>query len=118
MTEFLIKRIYDEPEKADGLRVLVDRLWPRGLKKEDAAIDEWFKEAAPTVALRKWFDHDPKKWDRFKKSYLSELEENKAIANFLDRAESSARVTLLYAAKDKEHNHALVLQGFLKEIAK
>lgn len=118
MTQFLIKRIYDEPEKADGLRILVDRLWPRGLKKEAASIDEWFKEAAPSVALRQWFDHDPKKWDRFKKSYISELEENKAIANFLDRVETSPTVTLLYAAKDKEHNHALVLQGFLKERTK
>ncbi|MFA5244362.1 MAG: DUF488 domain-containing protein [Pedobacter sp.] len=115
--EFLIKRIYDAPEKTDGFRVLVDRLWPRGLKKEDARLDEWFKEAAPSVALRKWFDHDPKKWHEFKKRYIGELEENKAIVHLLDLVKTSGTVTLLYAAKDKEHNHALVLQDFLKEVA-
>jgi len=118
MTKFRIKRIYDQPEKADGLRILVDRLWPRGLKKEDAQIDEWFKEVAPSLALRKWFDHDPDKWHEFKKCYMIELEENKAIANLLNRVKTAKTVTLLYAAHDKEHNHSLVLQGFLEEIVK
>ena len=118
MTKIRIKRIYDPPEKADGLIILIDRLWPRGLKKEDAQIDEWFKEAAPSVALRKWFDHDPDKWQEFKKRYMSELEGNKAIANLLDRIKTSKTVTLLYAAHDKEHNNSLVLQSFLEEIVK
>ncbi|HEY1060346.1 MAG TPA: DUF488 domain-containing protein [Daejeonella sp.] len=117
MTRFRIKRIYDPAEKSDGLRILVDRLWPRGLKKEDAQIDLWFKEAAPSVDLRKWFDHDPDKWQEFKKRYIIELEGNKAIANLLDRVKMSKTVTLLYAARDKEHNHSLVLQGFLEENA-
>lgn len=118
MIRFRIKRIYDQAEKSDGLRILVDRLWPRGLKKEDAQIDEWFKDLAPSSALRKWFDHDPIKWQEFKRRYTIELEGNKAIAILLDRIKTSKTVTLLYAARDKEHNQSLVLQAFLEEIVK
>lgn len=114
MNKVRIKRIYEPPEKADGLRVLVDRLWPRGLRKEDAAIDEWFKAAAPSVTLRKWFDHDPDKWQEFKKRYKKELKDNEAIGDLLEMIKPSGTVTLLYAAHDMEHNHALVLQDFLK----
>lgn len=108
-----IKRVYEDPNKEDGYRVLVDRLWPRGLKKEDAHIDEWLKEAAPSAELRKWFDHDPDRWTEFKKRYILELKENAVLENFIDRLSENKTITLLYAAHDEKHNHALVLQNFI-----
>lgn len=112
---FQIKRIYDDPSGEDGYRILVDRLWPRGVSKEVAKLDEWLKEIAPSTELRKWFDHDPKKFDEFADRYKGELtRKEKVIDRLLETAEEQ-NVTLLYAAKDEEHNHALVLKEFLEE---
>lgn len=110
-----IKRMYEDAESADGYRVLVDRLWPRGIKKEEASLDEWAKDLAPSRDLRKWYNHDPAKWDEFQQRYRKELDENrKLIADLLRRADQDT-VTLLFAAKDTNHNNAQVLKRFLEE---
>lgn len=109
-----LERIYDSTSDK-GHRVLVDRLWPRGISKEDANLDEWWKELAPSDALRKWFDHTPEKWAEFRKKYLHELSENKATAKeYL--GDVSGELLLLYGAKDKEHTHALILQEYLQRL--
>ena len=108
-----IKRIYDEPAKDDGLRLLVDRLWPRGVSKERAALDDWIKEIAPTSELRVWFDHDPKKFQEFTAKYNVELAANPAVAQLRAKMKDHKNVTLLYAAKDPSVNHAAVLKNFL-----
>ena len=105
-----IKRVYEQPSHEDGKRILVDRLWPRGLSKEKASVDLWLKDIAPSTELRKWFDHDPSKWDEFKQRYLSELKENSEAVQTLREELKKGQVTLVYAAKDEEHNDALVLQ--------
>jgi uncharacterized protein YeaO (DUF488 family) len=110
-----IKRIYEDADTTDGYRVLVDRLWPRGIKKERAAIDEWLKEIAPSPTLRKWFNHDPEKWTRFKKDYLAELKTNEAMGKLKSMAKENNKLTLLYAARDEKHNHAVILQQLLSE---
>lgn len=110
---FQTKRIYEEPLGEDGYRVLVDRLWPRGVSKEHARLDEWMKEITPSPELRKWFDHDPDKFEEFKKRYEHELaSKNEPVKKLLDLAKDQT-VTLLYAAKDERDNHANVLKGFL-----
>ena len=109
------KRIYDEPAQGDGLRVLVDRLWPRGLSKERARIDHWLKEVAPSDALRKWFGHDRAKWDEFKRRYFEELgDKNEAVDSIVSKA-SQGPVTLLYGAKDEECNNAVALREFVEQ---
>ena len=108
-----IKRVYEQRVKEDGFRILVDRLWPRGLTKEKAAVDLWLKDIAPTTELRKWFGHDPAKWKEFQKKYRKELEENKEAVLLLKDHIGSENVTLLYAAKDEEHNEALIIKGFI-----
>ena len=110
-----IKRIYDPVSPDDGRRVLVDRLWPRGVKKETAAVDEWLKEIAPSDELRKWFSHDPAKWKEFEDRYRSELgrADKKEIIERLRREAKKGKVALLFAAKDTLHNNALVLKEFL-----
>lgn len=109
-----LKRIYEEPSRQDGYRVLVDRLWPRGMTKEKAKIDLWLKDIAPSGALRTWFAHDVAKWLAFKKKYRAELTEHKdALAQIRAKAKQGA-VTLLYAARDTEHNEALVIQEVLE----
>ena len=105
-----IKRVYEEPDTGDGIRILVDRLWPRGLTKEKAAVDLWLKNIAPSTELRKWFGHDPNKWEEFKKRYLDELKENTEQIRVLKQEMEKGPVTLLYGAKDEEHNEARVLQ--------
>ena len=110
-----IKRVYEEPGKEDGFRILVDRLWPRGLTKEKAKVDLWLKEIAPTTELRKWFAHDPEKWAGFKKRYLAELKENKEALLRIEQEMKKGNVTLLYAAKDEAHNEAQVLLNKLKK---
>ncbi len=108
-----IKRIYDEPAPGDGRRVLIDRLWPRGISKDEAGIDEWLKEVAPSDELRKWFGHEPARWEEFRRRYREEL---KVHGEILERLRSEARkgtVTLLFAAKDAEHNNAVVLKEML-----
>lgn len=110
-----IKRAYEKPLKKDGYRVLVDRLWPRGLEKEAAALDEWAKDLAPSVSLRKWFGHDPYLWIPFQKQYRAELARNKSVDVFLEQHQDKKAITLIYGAKDTEHNHAIVLQQYLMQ---
>ena len=104
-----LKRVYEQPDTKDGERVLVDRLWPRGLTKEKARVDLWLKEIAPSTELRRWFGHDPAKWTEFKRRYRAELKGNKEqVARLKDEMEKGP-VTLLYGARDEEHNEAVVL---------
>ncbi|HEX7065014.1 MAG TPA: DUF488 domain-containing protein [Bacillales bacterium] len=113
-----MKRVYEEPSKEDGRRVLVDRVWPRGVSKEKAQLDEWMKEVAPSPDLRKWFGHKPERFEAFKESYEKELEESAerqdAVAKLRDWSEEG-QVTLIYAAKDEEHNHVVVLRDFVND---
>jgi uncharacterized protein YeaO (DUF488 family) len=110
-----IKRVYEKPAKADGWRVLVDRLWPRGMKKEAARVDVWMKDVAPSTALRKWFGHEPEKWSEFQKRYRRELErKTEFLAELKKMAKEHGTLTLLYGAKDEEHNDAVVLASVLK----
>ena len=123
-----IKRVYEPPARSDGLRVLVDRLWPRGLKKEDAAIDLWLRELAPSTTLRRWFGHDPARWEGFRHRYAGELD---ALAEHVRRRKSTNwrlaehwrplaersrrhRITLLFGARDEEYNQAVVLKAYLE----
>jgi uncharacterized protein YeaO (DUF488 family) len=109
-----IKRIYEDPTPADGRRVLVDRLWPRGVSKDRAAIYEWLKTLAPSAKLRKWFGHDPNRWKEFRRLYREELlAQSEALARLRKQARSG-RVTLLYAARDPRFNHAVVLQEVIR----
>lgn len=108
-----IKRIYDKPSESDGFRVYIDRLWPRGLTKEKAKIDLWFKDIAPTTELRKWFSHDPYKWQEFQKLYCDELLANKSRKDFVSTLAQHENVTILYSAHDTEHNNAVVIQKLL-----
>lgn len=108
-----IKRVYERPDEADGRRILVDRLWPRGLSKAKAHVDLWVKEIAPSTELRKWFGHDPDKWAEFKTRYRAELKENDEQVSLLRREIKKGVVTLVYGAKDEAHNDAVVLKEFL-----
>ena len=105
-----IKRVYEKPGKEDGKRILVDRLWPRALTKEKASIDLWMKEIAPSTELRKWFGHDPKKWKEFGKRYSDELKKNEEQVSLLKEQLKKETVTLVYGARDEEHNEAVVLK--------
>jgi len=109
-----IKRAYEQPTSDDGARVLVDRLWPRGLTKEKAQIDLWLKEVGPTTELRKWFGHDPDKWERFRGRYETEIKHNGELLEILKRKANEGTLTLIYAARDAKHNEALVLKRFLE----
>lgn len=110
-----IKRAYLPAEAPDGYRILVDRLWPRGLSKEKAAVDWWDKEIAPSTDLRRWFGHSPSRWHEFQALYTHELEQNQpALTEFKTKTLNKPTVTLVYAAKDEQHTHALVLQKFLQ----
>nr|MBS0019850.1 DUF488 domain-containing protein [Gammaproteobacteria bacterium] len=108
----LLKRAYELPAKTDGMRVLVDRLWPRGLAKIKAKIDLWLKDVAPSTELRKWFGHDPEKWPEFQKKYRAELKGNPALSELRARSRQGD-ITLVYAAKDELHNEAVVLKRIL-----
>lgn len=108
-----IKRIYEQPSQEDGIRILVDRLWPRGISKEKAAIDLWLKEIAPSTDLRKWFAHEPEKWNAFQQQYDLELQANTAAVSKIKEYLEKGHVTLLYAAKDELHNEAIVIKEFL-----
>lgn len=110
-----IKRVYEPSDKNDGTRVLVDRLWPRGMTKAKAGVDIWLKELAPSAELRKWFGHDLGKWIEFKKRYRTELEMNDEQVARLREEIKKGPVTLLYGAKDEEHNDAVVLMEFLRD---
>ncbi len=108
-----IKRIYDEAEASDGARVLVDRLWPRGVSKDAAAIDLWLKELAPSTELRKWFGHDPARWGEFQQRYTAEVHAHPELFEQLRDLARQGPVTLVYSARDEEHNDAVVLRGLL-----
>lgn len=116
MRQIRIKRIYDEAAWDDGFRVLVDRVWPRGVSKKDAAVDFWAKDIAPTTELRKWFGHDPEKLDSFRRRYRKELEAHDAALRELIGRCGAQPMTLLFAAKDKEHNQAVVLKDVLEDM--
>lgn len=109
-----VKRIYESPAKTDGRRILVDRLWPRGVSKVKARLDAWQKDAAPSPELRTWFHHDPERFMEFREKYLVELDDNAAAAELTDLARHGHRLTLLYAAKDPAINHAVVLKAFIE----
>jgi len=115
-----IKRVHESKEAGDGVRILVDRLWPRGLRSEQAAVDEWMKDVAPSDELRKWFAHDPEKWLEFKRKYTEELAapEKAALLKRIAKSAASGNVTLVYAAKDTEHNNARVLEELISKAAK
>jgi uncharacterized protein YeaO (DUF488 family) len=109
-----LKRVYDKPSRKDGSRILVDRLWPRGLTKERAALQSWLKDVAPSTELRKWFGHDPAKWKEFQTRYRKELHDKKdALARLKQQAQEHT-VTLVYAAQDEEHNEAIVLKRIVE----
>lgn len=108
-----IKRIYEDPEEADGFRILVDRIWPRGVSKERAKLDVWIKEVAPTTELRTWFHHEEPKWPEFRKRYQAELETNPALAELRKLIADHDPVTLLYSAHDEAENQAVVLRDYL-----
>ncbi len=112
-----IKRAYDPPARGDGTRVLVDRLWPRGLKKENAHVEKWMRELGPTNELRQFFGHDPARWQEFRKRYLTELKnaEAKVLLAELEQIARSGMLTLVFSAKDQEHNQAVVLKELLEK---
>lgn len=115
----LLKRIYEPYDKGDGYRVLVDRLWPRGISKENAHIDLWLKEIAPSTELRKWFNHEDEKWVGFKKKYMKELKENKETTTQLKEAlDNHKKVTILFGAKNEKYNQAVVIAEFFKAVSK
>jgi uncharacterized protein YeaO (DUF488 family) len=109
-----VKRVYEAPAGEDGLRVLVDRVWPRGLSKEKARIDHWLKDVAPSTALRKWFGHDPERWADFRRRYRTELAKNPDALETLRSLIAGKRATLLYGARDETHNQAVVLAELLE----
>ena len=115
MTKYTIKRIYDDAAEADGYRMLVDRLWPRGVSKEKARLDEWNKDIAPSTELREWFGHKPERFEEFTARYQAELNNSKALKDLKDRVAEYKTVTLLYGAHDPKINHAVVLRDILSK---
>ena len=115
-----VKRVYEKNEASDGKRILVDRLWPRGLRTEDAAIDEWLKEISPSDELRRWFNHEPEKWQEFKRRYRKELSlpEKKEIVERIAKQATRSDITLVYGAKETEYNNARVLEELIGEVMK
>ncbi|MDX8499176.1 DUF488 domain-containing protein [Mesorhizobium sp. VK4C] len=112
--DIAVKRVYEAPAKADGQRVLIDRIWPRGVAKKDAALTLWLKEIAPSDELRKWFGHDPERWAEFQKRYRVELDRNEEAVAQLRNVLREGKVTLLYGAHDEAHNNAVALAGYLR----
>jgi uncharacterized protein YeaO (DUF488 family) len=110
-----LKRVYEEPSREDGMRVLVDRLWPRGLAKHDVAADLWLRDAAPSSELRRWYGHDSKRWRRFSHRYRVELARQPEVLELLDDLRRRAPVTLIFGARDEAHSHAVVLREMLEE---
>lgn len=110
-----IKRVYDAPKASDGFRILIDGLWPRGMKKIEGAIDLWLKEIAPSKSLREWFNHDPEKWIEFKKRYFKELHNNPELINLIIGKSKISTITLLYSAKNEQYNNAVALQEYLNK---
>src|SRR5690625_345697 len=116
MVEIAVKRVYDPPAKQDGTRVLVDRIWPRGISTKALSADDWKKDVSPSTELRQWFAHDPEKWRKSRQRYLSELKEHKPEAKKLLSEVRSQPLTLFYAARDARHNHAVVLKEYLHRL--
>ena len=110
-----LKRAYDEPSKQDGMRILVERLWPRGVSKEKAVVDLWLKDLAPSTELRKWYGHDPEKWAEFRKRYWSELGEKGDLLMLLKHRTTEGTVTFVFAASDEERNSAVALKEYLEK---
>jgi len=116
MTKIKIKRVYEPEEKTDGYRVLVDKLWPRGIKKENLHYDLWAKDITPSPPLRQWYHQDEEgRWEEFRKKYIKELENSSALSDFINQIKGQKVVTLLFASKNAAENHALVLQAFLEK---
>lgn len=115
MAEIRVKRVYEAPARGDGCRVLVDRVWPRGIAKSRARLDLWLKEVAPSTVLRKWFAHDPEKWLEFRERYWRELRKQPDAIATLQRRRTEGTVTLVYGARDEEHNNAIALKQFLEQ---
>lgn len=115
MSEVRVKRAYDPPAPDDGLRVLVDRLWPRGLKRHEVKIDLWLKDAAPSTDLRRWFGHDPARWPEFQERYQAELAGSAVLEELRGVVKQARRITLLFGAKDRERNNAVVLQALCQQ---
>jgi uncharacterized protein YeaO (DUF488 family) len=113
-----LKRVYEPPTEDDGTRILVERLWPRGVSKAKAAIDLWLKEVAPSAELRKWYGHDPARWEEFRRRYRAELDDKGEVLSDLKRRLVEGPVTFVYAAKDESHNSALVLKEYLERGAR
>ncbi len=113
-----LKRVYETPSPGDGKRVLVERLWPRGMSKEKAKIDEWLKELAPSVELRKWFGHDPQKWMEFKKRYLKELTKSHVLVSKLAGECRKRTVTFVFASKEEKLNSAALLKGYIENMTR
>lgn len=109
-----LKRVYDKPESTDGIRILVERLWPRGLSKEKAKVDIWIKDAAPSTELRKWFGHNPEKWEEFKKRYYDELNSNKLTLKEV-LGQNKETVTFVYASKEEEFNNSVALKEYVEQ---
>jgi len=109
-----LKRAYEKPGNQDGVRILVDRIWPRGVSKEELLLDSWLKEIAPSAELRKWFGHDPERWDEFKHRFFAELDGRKEPVEKLFSRVKKGRVTLIFAAQDEEHNNAVALKEYLE----
>ncbi len=112
-----LKRVYAEASSEDGKRILVERLWPRGLKKEDAKIDEWAKDVAPSTELRKWYSHDPAKWEQFKKKYWEELDEKRDLVSKLVKESRGKKVTFVFASKEEKLNNAAALKEYIEKRA-
>lgn len=110
-----LRRAYDDPSRQDGLRILVERLWPRGVSKEKAAVDLWLKDLAPSTELRKWFSHDPEKWDEFCERYWAELREQGDLLTLLKHRTTEGNVTFVFASRDEVHNSAVALKQFLED---
>ncbi len=110
-----LKRAYEKPGDKDGIRILVDRIWPRGVSKEELQLDSWLKEIAPSAELRKWFGHDPERWDEFKRRFFAELDGRKEPLEELFSRVKKGRVTLVFAAHDEEHNNAVALKEYLEK---
>ncbi len=111
------KRIYEAPSTDDGVRILVDRLWPRGIRKVDAQVDRWLKDIGPSTALRKWFGHDPERWDEFTRRYFKELDQKPAAVNELRSTVAGQKTTLLFGARDTRYNNAVCLREYLESQA-
>ena len=113
-----LKRVYDKPEAGDGVRILVERLWPRGLSKEEAKVDIWLKDVAPSPHLRKWFSHDPAKWEEFRRRYYRELDQNRDAVKGLLEITKVRGATFVYGSREKKYNSALALKSYIEKLVK